>query len=243
MKKLSILLLVLSITLVTQAASKAKLNEFLNATDAFMKSTVTTGSVKYATIKKSPAALNALIAQIGAMNLHGFTADEKKAFYINAYNVSVIKGIVNNYPLEKPLDVDGFFDKIKYTVAGESLTLNEIENSKVRIYNDARIHFALVCAARGCPSIVDYAYRPEKLEAQLQERTISSLNDPNFIRVKPNAKTVYISEIFKWYEGDFLKEGKTVVAFINKFRRENSALPSSYKVANYPYNWKLNEYK
>ena len=237
--------LIISILLIgiSSFASKAKLNEFFNATDNFLKSHVSNGTVKYANIKKNPIILNRIVTQINHMNLNNTTQDEKMAFYINAYNIMVIKAVVNHYPIAKPLDVNGFFDEKKYLFASQSLTLNDIENKKIRVYKDARIHFALVCAARGCPAIVNYAYRPEKLESQLQERAVSSLNDLNFIRVKPNAETIYISEIFKWYESDFVTSKQSTIDYINKFRKAENKLPSRYKVTNYPYNWKLNEYK
>ncbi len=243
MKKLMLYFLALTLVLITQANTKAKLTTFFNNTDSFLKTAVVSGKVKYPSIKNKPATLNSLIATIGTMNLHGASENEKKAFYINAYNLTVIKAVINSYPIEKPLDVDGFFDAKKYKIAGEDLTLNDIENKKVRIYKDARIHFVLVCAAKGCPAIVNYAYRPAKLEAQLQERTAYALNDINFIRVKPNTKTIYISEIFKWYKQDFLDESKSLVAFINNYRKDTNKLPTSYTVNNYPYNWKLNVYK
>lgn len=242
MKKHLLAFLLIAITS-SLFASKAKLSTFLNDADSFLKTHVVSGKVKYASIKSNQTTLNNLTSQIQNMSLHGFSNDEKKAFYINAYNITVIKSVIKNYPLANPLDVEGFFDAIKHNIAGESITLNDIENNKVRIYKDARIHFALVCAAKGCPSIVNYAYRPEKLNTQLQERAESSLNDPNFVRVKPNANAIYISEIFKWYKQDFLDEASSLVNYINKYRKSTNQLPSKYSVNNYPYNWKLNEYK
>ena len=243
MKKFAVTVLALMLVIASQASTRTKLAAFFNSTDIFLKTAVVNGKVKYPSIKNNSAGLNNLISMIGDMSLSGATDNEKKAFYINAYNITVIKAVINSYPIEKPLDVDGFFDSKKHKVAGEYLTLNDIENNKVRIYKDARIHFVLVCAAKGCPVIVDYAYRPDKLETQLQERTVFALNDVNFVRVKPNSKTVYISEIFKWYKQDFLAESKSLITFINKYRKDTNKLPTSYTVNNYPYNWKLNIYK
>ena len=39
------------------------------------------------------------------------------------------------------------------------MTLNDLENERLRKpYNDPRIHFALVCAAKGCPGLSREAY-------------------------------------------------------------------------------------
>ncbi|MEO8495936.1 MAG: DUF547 domain-containing protein [Planctomycetota bacterium] len=53
------------------------------------------------------------------------------AFYINAYNSCCIKAILDNYPLHTPKDVEGFFDKLKFDVAGEKLTVSEIEYDRL----------------------------------------------------------------------------------------------------------------
>ncbi|MEM6360586.1 MAG: DUF547 domain-containing protein, partial [Bacteroidota bacterium] len=48
----------------------------------------------------------------------------KNAFFVNAYNLIVIYQVAKFYPLKSPLDRSGFFDRVKHTVAGESITLN-----------------------------------------------------------------------------------------------------------------------
>ena len=61
------------------------------------------------------------------MDLSSASAESKKAFYINAYNLIVIYQVSKFYPLKSPLDKSGFFDKVKHQVAGEALTLNALE--------------------------------------------------------------------------------------------------------------------
>ena len=50
-------------------------------------------------------------------------------------------------------------------VAGETLTLDEIEHEIIRKhFSEPRIHFALVCAAMGCPPLRTEAYVGEDLD-------------------------------------------------------------------------------
>ena len=213
--------------------------DFTSRVDKFLYSMVKNGRVNYAGIKSAPTVLNGLVEEISTASMSGLNSKQKKAFYLNAYNILVIKGIVKNYHVEGPLKIKGFFDEIKYEIAGERLSLNEIENKKIRkVYHDSRIHFALVCAAVGCPTIMAGAYKAPKLDQQLNERTKYSLNSKYFIRVNKAQQKVEISEIFKWYQQDFLDEEKDIITYLNKFRSDK--IPHSYELNYYSYDWSLN---
>jgi len=206
--------------------------------EQFFKKHVANGKVNYTAIKKSPSELNDLLNMIAETKLTE-SKNERLSFYINAYNILVIKGIVDHYPVEGPLKIKGFFDRVQYQIAGEQMTLNDLENHKIRIYKDARIHFALVCAAISCPALSSTAFTSQTVKARLQEHTEKALNDDSFIRVKSQSKTVYISEIFKWYKEDFATSDAGIIRYINQYRRVK--IPSNYALKYYPYSWKLNK--
>ena len=118
--------------------------------------------------------------------------------------------------------------------------MDNIENDIIRpTYKDARIHFALVCAAKGCPPIITSAFHPATLDEQLDENTRNIINDNNFIRVDTKNKQVAISQIFEWFAVDFEINDKTTLDFINQYRAEK--LPADTKIAFYDYDWALNE--
>lgn len=210
---------------------------YFDKVDSFLKIHVTKGKVDYKAIKSNPQALNDLVEMAKHSTVSLDNPKVYKAFWINTYNILVIKGIVENYPLGSPLDVDGFFDKNRYEAGGTSITLNGIENELLRAKfpNEPRFHFVLVCAGLGCPPLINEAYRPETLENQLQAQTIKALNNPDFIRVE--GEKVRISQIFEWYQDDFERAGGAV-SFINTFRA--SKLPDGAQIGYYPYDWNLN---
>ena len=165
------------------------LSEFTEAANDLLEEHVETGMVDYKAINNSPKGVNQLYEQIGSTSLENASDAEKKAFYINAYNIVTIYQIIENYPVKSPMDVDGFFDKKKHKVAGESLTLNELEKERLlKNHFDPRLHFVLVCAAKSCPSLASFAYQADELEEQLEEKTHEALNNPDFIRVTFGAK-------------------------------------------------------
>lgn len=230
----------LFIVLITTVSFGQSPDAFIKKANTFFKANVVNGLVNYKGITSNKQALNELVALGREVRVAKSDAASYQAFWVNAYNVHVIKGIVDNYPVKQPLDIKGFFDKTKREVGGKKITLNDIENKLLRAEfpQEARFHFVLVCAGLGCPPIINEAYTPAKLEAQLQRQTVIALNNPNFIKVKGNK--VQISQIFEWYNGDFTQNGSEV-DYINKFRKE--PLPAKAKVSYYPYNWALNETK
>ena len=236
MKKHIIIVLVFFLT-ITVGFSQGT-TEFFSKSDAFFKANVKNGRVNYKNIKGDASELDELLDMAKSISVSKDKANEYQAFWINAYNLSVIKGVVNNYPLKSPLDVSGFFDKTKYEIGGTSITLNDIENKLLRgnFPSEPRFHFVLVCAGLGCPPIISAAYKPATLDAQLTKQTTKALNNPKFIQVTKNK--VKISQIFEWYKGDFELNGN-LTDFINKYKSEK--LPEKAKVSYYPYDWTLNE--
>lgn len=237
MKKL---LLIVLLGMFSAAISAQGTAAFFTNADAFLKSNVSSsGGVYYASIKANPAALNKMVDQVGKFPFSSANKTTQKAFLINAYNILCIKNVVDHYPIAKPTSVSGFFDKKKFNVAGMSLTLSDIENKKIRpVYNDSRTHFVLVCAAKSCPPIANFAFMPSKVEAQIEARTKKAMNSRSFIKVNNETKKVDISQIFEWYKSDFDAEAKDALTYINKYR--STPIPSNYKVGFYSYNWALN---
>ena len=235
--KTIVTLLFLSIAVSLQAQDTAT---FFKNADSFFKAHVRNGRVDYKAVKSNPTALNDLLKNAATIKVNPSEAATYQSFWINAYNLAVIKGVVSAYPIKSPLDIKGFFDKNTYTLGGTDITLNDIENKKLRAAfpSEARFHFVLVCAGLGCPPIIDEAYVPSKLDSQLERQTKRALNDPTFIRSK--GKKVQLSQIFEWYKEDFVRNGDEI-SFVNKYRKE--PLPENAKISYYPYDWTLNEIK
>ncbi len=234
---IKIRLFVLLLVVFVQGITAQDPDMFFNKADAFFKTYITNGKVEYKALHEEPAILGELMELLKSVDVSNVNDYTYQAFWINAYNLQVIQGIVSNYPLKSPLDVDGFFDKNKHQIAGKEVTLNQIENELLRAKfpNEPRFHFVLVCAGLGCPPIIDEAYRPSTLNEQLKTQTEKALNDPKFIRVEGGE--VKVSQIFEWYKSDFEKAGG-VVNFINSYREPK--IPEDNKVSYYPYDWTLN---
>lgn len=236
MKTLPTILLILLLTSTWHYAQSVD-RSFFDQTDTFLKAHVENGLVNYANAK-SDAGLLELIQRVENADINGLDTETRKAFLINAYNLHVIHAATQSFPLNSVLSESGFFDRKKITVAGQKITLNELEKGMLlKPYKDARLHFVLVCGALGCPPITNFAYRPDQLEQQLERQTRLAINNPQFIRIQDgNAE---LSQIFQWYAADFGGSTANILEFINKYRA--TPIPDAAKVKYYDYDWSLND--
>ena len=181
--------------------------------------------------------------QIATTDLSKTEKNEKLAFYINAYNALTIKNVLNNLPIDSPMDIDGFFKEKKFNIAGMKLTLDELEHKYVLTIDNVLPHFGLVCAAVSCPKLIRKAYTGETVYNQLEENGKVFLNDGFKNRLDREAKILYLSSIFKWFRKSFeekfgsLKE--TAVHFMDNKDR-NFLNEYEVEIKFLKYNWKLN---
>lgn len=224
--------------LLTMNGFSQDLNSFFDKADGFFKTNVSKGLVAYSNIHSNPEALHELLKIAENISISKDERNDYQAFWINAYNLAVIKGVINNYPIKSPLDIKGFFDKTLYALGGKKITLNDIEHKLLRAqFNDARVHFVLVCGAIGCPPLINQAYRPNILDDQLEAQTKLALNG-SFLKVNIKKKSVEVSQIMEWYKADFTINGKNEIDYINKYRTEK--IPNNFKLTYFPYDWNLN---
>lgn len=193
------------------------------------------GTVDYTGLKADKTELNNVYNALTGVNPATITnKDAQLAFWINLYNVATLKLIVDNYPLKSIMDLDKGkpWDVKRVSVAGKSYSLNDIENTKIRTFKDPRIHFAVNCAAKSCPPLLNAAFTPGKLNAQLESQTKKFINNAKSTSLSPG-KAV-ISKIFDWYKEDF----GNVIAFIKKYSSTN--VGADVKITYQEYDWSLN---
>lgn len=206
-----------------------------------------TGRIAYASWKATdrPALTQFMESLAGADPASYPTREERLAFWINAYNAAVIDGVLASYPLASVREVPRFFEEARYRVAGETVSLDTIENVRIRpVFEDARIHFSLVCAARSCPRLLPRAYTGADLAIVLDAQGRDFLADPAKNSFDPATGKVRVSRIFEWFRGDFERSAGSVVDFLKRY-----AGPEARAILERPgatiqyraYDWKLND--
>ncbi len=228
------------------------------ALDRLLKQHVADGWVNYTALKAAPQPLNAYLDTLAAVAEADFKAWPEKtrlAFLINLYNAATLKLIVDHYPVASIKKIGGLFNfgglgdgpwaQKVVRLFGRVTTLDHVEHGIIRKeYAEARVHFALVCAAVGCPPLRAEAWTGEKLESQLQEQGRIFLGQAVNNRVELKTNTLYLSPIFKWFAGDFETAAGSVEKFVTPFFPETArgALAAGgFKIRYTDYDWSLND--
>jgi len=222
--------------------------------DYLLKSYVSGGLVDYDGMKKDYL-FREYLKELGACNPDRLaTEDDKLALACNAYNAFVINGVISHkiYDTVDGFSVDGkpFFDIKEHIYAGKTVSLNDIEHKMIRpIFKEPRIHVALVCAARSCPSIRAEAYVGPRVRDQLQDQSEQFADNPKYVMYDEEAKELKLSMILKWYGDDWNEHFPDggYLTWINELTRDqvikdaiSKARSGEVTVGFFAYDWALN---
>ncbi len=220
------------------------------------------GWVDYNGLSHDRARLNDYLQQLAAAHPKSFSTEEDRlAFWINSYNAYTLASVLDRVygKLRGVRDAPGFFDQDRHEVAGEQLTLDQIEEH-ARSFHDPRVHFALVCASTSCPKLQRFAYVGPDLDVQLRDAMQEFLaNSAKGLRLDSQKNRIYLSPIFKWYAGDFTgnpagagqffarakayMSGSNVLEYVKQHAPDDVARYVSEKhptVEYFDYDWSLN---
>jgi hypothetical protein len=212
------------------------------------------GLVDYDAFRNAPEFARYL-ALLAATDPARLPRAEQLAFWINAYNAYTIaqinahderQSIKNINKSLGFLKTGGAWSEPMAVVGGTRLTLDQIEHERIRpVFREPRIHFALVCAALGCPPLRSEAYVADRLEAQLDDQARRFLLQSSAKnRVDVATRTVHLSPILDWYGKDFAPTRQGTLQWISRYwpaGPERTLLESgSAKVRWTSYDWSLN---
>lgn len=167
---------------------------------------------------------------------------EQLAFWINAYNATVVAGVLHGYSAENALKRVFFFKSHNRRIAGVDRSPDDIEHGIIRRqFRDPRIHFALVCAATSCPRLRREAYVGERLDDQLDDQGRRFLNDRTRNRIDVGSGQVVLSPIFKWFAEDFAAGGRQLADVLQPYlSAEQHRLLGAAEIRYQEYDWRLN---
>jgi Protein of unknown function, DUF547 len=188
--------------------------------------------------------LSAYLANLGDARPATMSANEKKAFYINAYNAMAIGIVLERWPVDSIMKVDGAFSKIRRRIGGEELSLDEIEN-RLRAMNDARFHFAIVCVSESCPPLAARAYTADTVSAALDRQARAFINDGKRNVLDRRTGKVALSKIFDWNRKEFEAEVGTLAKYVARYVNDPETARWLATAALAPvfleYDWALNQ--
>ena len=228
MEKKLLFIIILLYTFVSHAQTTTL---FFEQSNEFLQNNVNSeGKLNYSRLKRSPGELLYILNNVSDLKISASKRNDKMAFWINVYNLTVIRNIVDNYPLRTVNDVPDFFDK-KFNIAGDKLSLNDIEEILKGLTDDQGVNFTLSKGKIGSPRLLNAAYVPETLDYQISLQVKTEINKPGFIKINKNEKVIEINHIFSQYKSEFVTHYFNEIDFINVFleKKVDSKLKISYQ--------------
>ncbi|MGA1979895.1 MAG: DUF547 domain-containing protein [Sedimentisphaerales bacterium] len=212
-------------------STKVKLHPIASFNDkcaALLKNHVNDkGMVDYKTLKRKKTELNQLLDELAKLDPNDYsswTKEDKIAFWLNAYNIKMLKIITDNYPIQSERilrvvwgpdsirHIEGIWDKYKFTVMDEEFTLKEIEQRFFcKEFDEPRIFLAISYASLSSPPLRNEPYYGCRLYQQLDDQAKKFLSSPLAFRIDREKQTVYLSAVFQpaWYGKYFISKYAT----------------------------------
>jgi hypothetical protein len=195
------------------------------------------------------AVLSAYIGRLAATPVGRLNRDEQRSFWINLYNALTVQVILDHYPVAGIRDIDispglladGPWKKPLVAVEGADLSLDDIEHRILRpIWRDPRLHYAVNCAALGCPNLQPEPFTAANTEDLLERGARAYINHPRGARLEGGR--LVVSSIYHWFREDFGDSEAGVLAHLRRYAGPELArdLEGVSRIGDHAYDWRLN---
>ena len=239
--------------------------------DALLDPHVRDGLVYYRALQADRAKLNRYIASLDAPTVQsGYPAwsdDQKKAFWLNAYNAVVLQTVLNHYPIQGTAkgypansirQIPGAFETAPHSIAGKRVTLDQIETTMLGEFNDPRLFLALGRGAVGSGRLRSEAFSSKNVDKQLDDVRAQFIVTPRWSKVDALSGKVSISPILSWRAPAFVKKyaddsfdlpkrepiERAVIGFLRPHlldAEEAFIKKNTFQLAYEPFDWRLND--
>lgn len=226
-----------SSTIINHEAWNLWLNNYLVVDEAGVH------RVRYAQVTDADRqALQTYVEALSGTTVTALASAEQLAYWLNLYNALTVQAVLEAYPVESIRDIDDVWTAPRVTVEGRPLSLDDIEHGIIRpIFAEPRIHYAVNCAAVGCPDLQPEAFTAAALDAQLDRAARAYVNHPRGVVVTTGGEVV-ASSIYNWFIEDF---GDSEAAVLDHLRRYAepallARLEGIGDIDRFAYDWALN---
>ena len=208
------------------------------------------GMVDYTTLRRQRLKLKALLREFENLEPNEYrtwTKENKIAFWLNAYNIQMLKIITDNYPIQSSrilrlypgwgpnsiLHIKGIWTDYKFLVMDEEFTLSEIDKRFFRKEcDDPRIFFAVSKDSLSSPPLRNEPYYGHRLNKQLDDQVKRFLSSPLALKIDTEKQRVYLSSLFQ--SSSYGKEFMSKFAIDKKFKDHE---PTTRAVLNFITNY------
>jgi len=180
------------------------------------------GMVNYKALRRKRPELKNLLDEFADLDPNEYKRwpkEGKIAFWLNAYNIQMLKIITDNYPIQgsrwlNPFygpnsirHIKGIWSDYKFIVMDEEFTLTEVSRRFFcKEFDEPKVFFAISYASRSSPPLRNEPYYGSKLHQQLEDQTKKFLANPLAFKIDKENKKVNLSAIFQptWHGKEFV---------------------------------------
>lgn len=161
--------------------------------------------LKYEALKSDTEAQLALKRYLSFPIPDDASMEMRTADFINKYNCQVVIAALKYLDEARKnkngvKGIKGFFDEIRYSIGGETHTLQELESLGAKM-GVPEVHFGYNCASKGCP--------PFRREAYTEKNVIQMLNENARVyldkKTRVEGRKIRTSDLFFWFPSDFFQ--------------------------------------
>ena len=202
-------------------------------------------------------ALERYLEEMSKVPVRSLNSAEQFAYWVNLYNALTVKVVLDYYPVASIRAVSlgasflpsfitggsGPWQAKLAEIEGEPVALDDIEHRILRpLFKDNRIHYAVNCAAIGCPTLMPEPFTAANRQALLERGARLYVNHPR--GAKAEAGGLAVSSIYRWYKEDFGGTWQGVLAHLRQFANPLTArmLAPFETVSADSYDWRLNDH-
>jgi Protein of unknown function, DUF547 len=194
-------------------------------------------------------ALDSYIAGLAALPIRHFRREEQLPYWINLYNALTVRLVLQRWPVRDVRDIDispGLFSVGPWAaklvrIEGQEVSLADIEHRILRpIWRDPRIHYALCCAARGCPDLQPEPFMAQSIEKQLDAAALQFINSRRAVWIDNNL--LYTSSLYEWYGSDFGHDDRAVIRHLMAYAEPDLAMRLQFyrRITGHDFDWTVN---
>jgi hypothetical protein len=268
MKRLAVVIVLALVYLAAPTAQEGPGDSRSKGFDLVLDQFVRDGLVYYRALRQERARLDQFVASLAGASIDSAPRAEQIAFWLNAYNALVLRTVIDhypiplraaNYPAHSIRQIPGAFDQVRHRVAGQTLTLDQIEQTVLAGFGDPRLFLALGRGALGSARLRSEVFSAESLETQLADVAAECATRATCMSIEPANELVNVSSVFSWRSQDFITAYATraPAAFASRSPIERAVLgfvepkllttekeflaKNGFKMAFKPFDWSLND--
>ncbi|MEM7041541.1 MAG: DUF547 domain-containing protein [Pseudomonadota bacterium] len=195
-------------------------------------------------------ALAGYVDAMTGVDIDIYRRPEQMAYWINLYNALMVTLVLDHYPIASIRKIErqgaasktGPWNRPLVVIDGMSLSLNDIEHRILKpIWGDPRMHYAITCAAVGCPNLQPVPFSGSQLDRQLSEAAMAYVNDPRCIAIENGE--LHVSSLYRWNLKAFGGSERAVIEHLMAYAEPDLAmqLQSFDRLHGDRFDWRLND--